>query len=236
MRKRDKTCAKATPEEPKREQRIVCLMSEEELRIVDRYLEKYKITNKSGFGRLFSCLSIKIWKKIIRLFLENMICGDNYKLKIINYKLKVKRVVDDNFYMKQALAEARKAAERGEVPVGAIVVCKERIIARAHNLTETLTDVTAHAEMQAITAAAATLGGKYLSECTLYVTVEPCVMCAGAIAWAQMGRLVFGAEDEKRGYQRYAPQALHPKTVVVKGILADDCAALMKDFFAAKRR
>ena len=137
--------------------------------------------------------------------------------------------MDDNFYMKQALVEARKAAERGEVPVGAIVVCKERIIARAHNLTETLTDVTAHAEMQAITAAASTLGGKY-------VTVEPCVMCAGAIAWAQMGRLVFGAEDEKRGYQRYAPQALHPKTVVVKGILADDCAALMKDFFAAKRR
>ena len=144
--------------------------------------------------------------------------------------------MDDNFYMKQALAEARKAAERGEVPVGAIVVCKERIIARAHNLTETLTDVTAHAEMQAITAAASTLGGKYLNECTLYVTVEPCVMCAGAIAWAQMGRLVFGAEDEKRGYQRYAPQALHSKTVVVKGILADDCAALMKDFFAAKRR
>ena len=168
--------------------------------------------------------------------MENMICGDNYKLKIINYKLKVKREVDDNFYMKQALVEARKAAERGEVPVGAIVVCKERIIARAHNLTETLTDVTAHAEMQAITAAASTLGGKYLNECTLYVTVEPCVMCAGAIAWAQMGRLVFGAEDEKRGYQRYAPQALHPKTVVVKGILADDCAALMKDFFAAKRR
>ena len=110
--------------------------------------------------------------------------------------------MDDNFYMKQALAEARKAAERGEVPVGAIVVCKERIIARAHNLTETLTDVTAHAEMQAITAAASTLGGKYLSECTLYVTVEPCVMCAGAIAWAQMGRLVFGAEDEKRGYEK----------------------------------
>lgn len=138
--------------------------------------------------------------------------------------------------MKQALQEARKAGERGEVPVGAIVVCKDRIIARAYNLTETLTDVTAHAEMQAITAAASTLGGKYLNECTLYVTVEPCVMCAGAIAWAQMGRLVFGAEDEKRGYRRYAPQALHPKTVVVKGILADDCAALMKEFFIAKRR
>mgnify|MGYP000146349913 FL=1 len=117
-----------------------------------------------------------------------------------------------------------------------VVVCKDRVIARAHNLTETLTDVTAHAEMQAITAAASTLGGKYLNECTLYVTVEPCVMCAGAIAWAQMGRLVFGAEDEKRGYQRYAPHALHPKTVVVKGVLGDECAALMKNFFAGKRR
>ncbi len=146
------------------------------------------------------------------------------------------RLVDDTHYMKQALLEAQKAGERGEVPVGAVVVCKDRIIARAHNLTETLTDVTAHAEMQAITAAAATLGGKYLNECTLYVTVEPCVMCAGAIAWAQMGRLVFGAEDEKRGYQRYAPQALHPKTIVIKGILAEESAALMKEFFAAKRR
>ena len=139
--------------------------------------------------------------------------------------------MDDSYYMKQALLEAHKAGERGEVPVGAVVVCKDRIIARAHNLTETLTDVTAHAEMQAITA-----GGKYLNECTLYVTVEPCVMCAGAIAWAQMGRLVFGAEDEKRGYQRYASQALHPKTQVVKGILADECAVLMKEFFAAKRK
>lgn len=142
---------------------------------------------------------------------------------------------DDIYYMKQALAEARKAAERGEIPVGAVVVCKERIIARAHNLTETLTDVTAHAEMQAITAAASTLGGKYLNECTLYVTVEPCVMCAGAIGWSQLKRLVFGAEDVKRGYRRYAPQALHPKTEVVQGILADECAALMKDFFAARR-
>ena len=144
--------------------------------------------------------------------------------------------MDDNYYMKQALIEARKASERGEVPVGAVVVCKDRIIARAHNLTETLTDVTAHAEMQAITAAASTLGGKYLNECTLYVTVEPCVMCAGAIAWAQMGRLVFGAGDEKRGYQRYASQALHPKTAVSQGALGEECAVLMKDFFAAKRR
>ncbi len=143
--------------------------------------------------------------------------------------------MDDAYYMKQALSEAQLAAERGEIPVGAVVVCKDRIIARAHNLTETLTDVTAHAEMQAITAAAATLGGKYLNECTLYVTLEPCVMCAGAIAWAQMGRLVFGAGDEKRGYQRYAPNALHPKTVVVTGILAEECATLMKDFFIARR-
>lgn len=144
--------------------------------------------------------------------------------------------MDDTYYMKQALAEAQKAAERGEVPVGAVVVCKDRIIARAYNLTETLTDVTAHAEMQAITAAASSLGGKYLNECTLYVTVEPCVMCAGAIGWAQTGRLVFGASDEKRGYQRYAPQALHPKTQVSQGVLADECARLMKDFFLNKRR
>lgn len=144
-------------------------------------------------------------------------------------------MADDVFYMKQALIEAQKAADRGEVPVGAVVVCRDRIIARSYNLTETLNDVTAHAEMQAITAAANTLGGKYLNECALYVTVEPCVMCAGAIAWAQTGKLVFGAEDDKRGYQRYAPNALHPKTVVVKGILADDCAQLMKDFFKKKR-
>ncbi|MCI1681183.1 MAG: nucleoside deaminase [Bacteroides sp.] len=144
-------------------------------------------------------------------------------------------MLDDTYFMKQALVEARKAAEQGEVPVGAIVVCKERIIARAHNLTETLTDVTAHAEMQAITAAASALGGKYLNECTLYVTVEPCVMCAGAIAWAQLGKLVFGTGDEKRGYLRYAPNVLHPKTVVVNEVLADDCAMLMKNFFASKR-
>ena len=143
--------------------------------------------------------------------------------------------MDDTYYMKQAWLEARKAMERGEVPVGAVVVCRDRIIARAHNLTETLTDVTAHAEMQAITAAASALGGKYLNECSLYVTVEPCVMCAGAIGWAQVRRLVFGAEDEKRGYQRYAPQALHPKTEVVKGVMGNECAALMKEFFQNKR-
>ncbi len=143
---------------------------------------------------------------------------------------------DHSYYMRQALVEARKAYERDEIPIGAVVVCKGRIIARAHNLTEALTDVTAHAEMQAITAAASTLGGKYLNECALYVTVEPCVMCAGAIGWAQLKCLVYGAEDEKRGYLRYAPQALHPKTEVVAGVLADECAALMKDFFATKRR
>ena len=143
--------------------------------------------------------------------------------------------MDDSYYMQKALQEAEAAYEQGEVPVGAVVVCRDRIIARAHNLTETLTDVTAHAEMQAITAAASALGGKYLNECTLYVTVEPCVMCAGAIGWSQLGRLVFGAVDEKRGYQRFAPQALHPKTSVTGGVLADRCAVLMKMFFAARR-
>lgn len=144
-------------------------------------------------------------------------------------------MADDTFYMCQALLEAKKAFDRGEVPVGAVVVCHDRIIARSHNLTETLNDVTAHAEMQAITAAANYLGGKYLAECTLYVTVEPCVMCAGAIAWAQMGRLVFGATDEKRGYQRYASNAMHPKTKVLQGVLQDDCASLMKEFFKKRR-
>ena len=124
--------------------------------------------------------------------------------------------MDDNHYMKLALQEAQQAYDAGEVPVGAVVVCKDRIIARAHNLTETLTDVTAHAEMQAITAASSVLGGKYLNECTLYVTVEPCVMCAGAIGWSQLGKLVYGATDEKRGYTQFAPKALHPKTTVIE--------------------
>ncbi len=143
--------------------------------------------------------------------------------------------MDDNYYMKQALTEARKAEAADEIPIGAVIVCKDQIIARAHNLTETLTDVTAHAEMQAITAAASTLGGKYLTDCTLYVTVEPCVMCAGAIAWSQMGRLVYGASDEKRGYTVFAPNALHPKTQVSSGVMAEECAALMKEFFVKKR-
>ena len=142
---------------------------------------------------------------------------------------------DDVRYMKMALDEASLAFEQGEVPVGAVVVCRGRVIARAHNLTETLTDVTAHAEMQAITAAANYLGGKYLSECTLYVTVEPCIMCAGALGWAQLGRLVYGAPDDKRGYQRFAPQALHPRTSVTTGVMEGECAGLMKRFFASRR-
>jgi tRNA(adenine34) deaminase len=137
--------------------------------------------------------------------------------------------------MRQALQEANKAADEGEIPVGALVVCRGNIVARAHNLTETLHDVTAHAEIQAITAAASALGGKYLTECTLYVTLEPCVMCAGAIGWSQVGRLVYGASDPKRGYSVLAPRALHPRTEVVTGILADEAATLVRDFLKRKR-
>jgi len=139
------------------------------------------------------------------------------------------------YFMRQALVEAKKAAAADEVPVGAVIVCNERIIARAFNLTETLTDVTAHAEMQAITAAANFLGGKYLINCTLYVTVEPCVMCAGALGWSQISRVVYGAADEKRGFTRFAPDALHPKTEVISGILETECSELMKEFFKRKR-
>lgn len=138
-------------------------------------------------------------------------------------------------FMKMALDEARAAAAQGEVPVGAVVVCQDRVIARAHNLTETLVDVTAHAEMQAITAAAAFLGGKYLDQCTLYVTLEPCVMCAGAIGWSQLGRLVYGASDDKRGYTIYAPSALHPKTRVTAGILAAEASEIVVEFFKRRR-
>lgn len=141
----------------------------------------------------------------------------------------------DEEYMKKALAEAEAAFREGEVPIGAVIVCKDRIIARAHNLTETLCDVTAHAEMQAITSAANMLGGKYLQDCTLYVTVEPCTMCAGAIGWAQISRIVFGAPDEKRGYQLIAPKAFHPKAEVVSGVLEAECRQLMQDFFKSKR-
>ena len=141
----------------------------------------------------------------------------------------------DEHYMLRALEQAQMAADRDEVPVGVVVVCQDRIIARGHNLTETLNDVTAHAEMQAVTAAANALGGKYLSDCTLYVTVEPCVMCAGALAWAQVGRIVYGAADPKRGYSVYAPEALHPRTQVTAGVLAEECGELMRQFFKSKR-
>ncbi|MBQ7180064.1 MAG: nucleoside deaminase [Bacteroidaceae bacterium] len=144
-------------------------------------------------------------------------------------------MVDDIFYMRQAFEEAKRAFTEDEIPVGAVVECQGRIIARAHNLTERLTDVTAHAEMQAITAAAAHLGGKYLTECTLYVTVEPCVMCAGALRWSQIKRIVYGTADEKRGFRRFAPEALHPRTEVVAGVMEQECARLMKDFFQKKR-
>ena len=144
-------------------------------------------------------------------------------------------MMTDIDYMKMALVEAQKAFDEDEVPIGAVIVCKGRVIARAHNLTEMLNDVTAHAEMQAITAAASNIGGKYLNDCALYVTVEPCPMCAGAIAWAQMGKVVYGAGDEKRGYRRYAPDVMHPRTEVIGGVCADEATALMKRFFASKR-
>ncbi len=144
--------------------------------------------------------------------------------------------MDDNQYMQMALEQARAAGERNEIPIGAVVVCKGRVIARAHNLTETLNDPTAHAEMQAITAATEYLGGKYLADCTLYVTVEPCPMCAAALAWAQIPRVVYGADDPKRGYSLFSPSLLHPRTKVTKGVLADECSTLMTDFFKARRR
>lgn len=154
---------------------------------------------------------------------------------MLTQRMYMQEVTDDIRYMQMALTEAQKAAGEGEVPVGCVVVAGNQIVGRGHNLTETLQDVTAHAEIQAITAAAQTLGGKYLQQCTLYVTVEPCVMCAGAIGWAQVSRLVYGAEDEKRGFSRLAPQALHPKCVVVKGVLADECKNMMQTFFQHKR-
>ena len=141
----------------------------------------------------------------------------------------------DEYFMQQAFKEAEKAFTEGEVPIGAIVVCQNRIIARAHNLTELLNDVTAHAEMQAITAAANLLGGKYLTACTLFVTVEPCTMCAGALGWSQIDRVVYGAEDEKRGFKKYAPKAFHPKTEILGGVLQNECSVLMKEFFEQKR-
>ncbi len=146
-----------------------------------------------------------------------------------------KQTSKDEEFMRRALVEAQAAFDRDEIPVGSVIVCNDRIISRAHNLTEVLHDVTAHAEMQAITAGADALGGKYLKDCTLYVTVEPCVMCAGAIGWAQISRVVYGAADDKRGYTKYAPEALHPKTTVTSGVLQDECSALMQNFFKRKR-
>lgn len=137
--------------------------------------------------------------------------------------------------MQQALNEARDALKKDEVPVGAVIVSNNRIIAKAHNLTETLNDVTAHAEMLAITAAAECLGGKYLINCTLYVTMEPCFMCGGALSWAQLGRLVFGARDEKRGFSNFTPSPLHPKTEIIGGIMEEECSRLVKSFFKGKR-
>lgn len=144
-------------------------------------------------------------------------------------------ILNDDYFMRQALIEAKQAFAEDEVPIGAVIVCQDRIIAKAHNLTETLTDVTAHAEMQAITAAANVMGGKYLTDCTLYVTVEPCPMCAGALGWSQIKKIVYGAKDEKRGYQLIAPKALHPKTVIVGGVLEKECKELMQVFFKSKR-
>jgi len=141
----------------------------------------------------------------------------------------------DEYFMKQALNEAMKGMDIGEVPIGSVVVCDKQVIGRGHNLIETLTDSTAHAEMQAFTSAMEYLGGKYLDECTLYVTLEPCTMCAGAAYWSRLGKLVFGAADVKRGYRKMAGDVLFPKTEIVKGILKEDCSSLLTEFFAAKR-
>lgn len=141
----------------------------------------------------------------------------------------------DDYFMRMALQQAQLALEKEEVPVGAVVIFRDRVIAKAHNLTETLNDVTAHAEMQAITAAANTLGGKYLNECTLYVTLEPCVMCAGGSAWAQLGKIVFGAHDTKKGYSKIKENILHPKTEVIGGVMEAECGQILKDFFSKKR-
>ncbi len=144
-------------------------------------------------------------------------------------------VFSDEYFMNEALKEARKAFDAGEVPVGAVIVCNDRIVARAHNLTETLNDVTAHAEMQAFTAAANYLNSKYLRDCILYVTLEPCIMCAGGAYWSQIGRIVYGADDDKRGYSLIGAPVLHPATKLEKGVLAAACSRLMTEFFQKKR-
>jgi tRNA(adenine34) deaminase len=160
-----------------------------------------------------------------------MFCRSDFYSYFCNMEEKYK----DEMYMRKALQEAEAAMAEGEIPIGAVVVCQDHVIARAHNLTETLHDVTAHAEMQAITQAANELGGKYLTDCTLYVTVEPCVMCAGALGWSQIPRVVYGCHDEKRGYSAFAPHALHPKCSVTAGVLEGECRLLMQDFFRNRR-
>lgn len=160
------------------------------------------------------------------------IYGIGFKIQDFAYMI---QVYDDEYFMRQAIAEAKRAATLNEIPVGAVVVAGNHIIARGHNQTEDLKDVTAHAEMIAITAAANHLGAKYLTQCTLYVTLEPCIMCAGALAWAQIGKVVYGAADEKRGFMRFGRELLHPKTKLEYGILHDECAALLKQFFQSRR-
>lgn len=157
------------------------------------------------------------------------ICMEQIKISKIDIKT-------HEMFMKKALFEAQKAFDMGEIPVGAIVVCNNKIIARSHNLTELLHDVSAHAEMQAITSASSCLGGKYLQQCIVYVTLEPCIMCAGALGWAQVGGIVYGASDNRRGYSIFAPKALHPKTEVISGVLAEECEMLMKTFFKNRRK
>lgn len=144
-------------------------------------------------------------------------------------------ILNDEYYMRQALNEAKIAFDKNEVPIGAVVVCQGKIIARAHNLTETLNDVTAHAEMQAITAAANVLGGKYLTDCTLYVTLEPCPMCAGGLLWSQISKIVYGSKEPRRGYTSFSPAILHPKTAVLHGVLEEECLSLLKEFFKQRR-
>jgi tRNA(adenine34) deaminase len=161
--------------------------------------------------------------------------GIKHQVSSIKYQVSSMTIFSDEYYMKQALLEAEAAFAEDEIPVGAVVVCRNRIIARAHNQTELLTDVTAHAEMIALTAAANSLGSKYLNDCTLYVTLEPCAMCAGALAWSQLGKLVYGAIDEKRGFMRFGREMLHPKTQVAYGVMENECADLMKRFFKDKR-
>ena len=163
------------------------------------------------------------------------IYGLNLEVNSLKNRTTMSSFFSHEYFMKIALAEAEKAFEKQEVPVGAVVVCENRIVAKAHNLTERLNDVSAHAEMQAITAAANYLGNKYLKDCTLYVTLEPCVMCAGAMYWAQLGKLVYGANDEKRGASRLNCHLFHPKTKIESGVLQSECAAVLSRFFAQKR-